>query len=118
MSHRPRGQRAALRVLPGLPSLLRSTQHFPSPTGERSALSLTLYVLLGQVALPEALMGTEAALDLHAHLGPPDLDRHVVDEWRDSLVFIHPAGTEQIGNQASQPHLFTQRTKGARPTYL
>ena len=80
-------------MLPGLPSLPRSSQLFPSPVGEGSAPSLTLYLLLGQVALPGALVGTAAALDPHAHLGPPDLDRHAVNEWRDSLAFIHTTGT-------------------------
>lgn len=92
--------------------LLRSAQLFPSSIGKGCAPVLTLYLLSVQVALPGALVGTEAALDPQAHPGPPDLDRHVTDEWRDPLVFIRPTGTGQRGSQANQLHLFTQRTEG------
>lgn len=113
---RPRRQRAGMPGLPGLPSLLRTTQVLPSPAGEGCALSLTLYLPWGLVAVPVGLVRTEAALDPHAHISPPDLDRHVVDEWWDSLVFIHSVGQDREG-QANQAHLFAQR-KEAGPTHL
>lgn len=111
MPTRPGGQRTLLPGLPRLPSMLRSAQLFPSLAGEGCPPSLTLYLLSGQVALSGALVGTEAALDPQAHLGPPDLDRHTMDERRDPLVLIHPTGTEQReSGQAAHP--FTQRTEG------
>lgn len=102
--------------LPGLPSLLRTTQLLPRPAGEGCILSLTLYLPWGPVAIPGGLVGTETALDPRAHMVLPDLDRHVVDEWRDALVFIHPMGQDREG-QANRPHLFAQR-KEAGPTHL
>lgn len=102
--------------LPGLPSLLRTAPLFPRPADEGCTLSLTLYLPWGSVAIPGGLVGTETALDPHAHMVLPDLDRHMVDEWRDSLVVIHPMGRDREG-QANQPHLFAQR-KEAGPTHL
>lgn len=102
--------------LPGLPSLLRTAQVLRSPAGEGWAPSLTLDLPWGPVAVPGGLVGTEAALDSHAHIGFSDLDRHVVDEWWDSLVFIHSMGQDREG-QANQAHLFAQK-KEAGPTHL
>lgn len=67
-----------LRGLLNPPSLLRASQFSPSPAAEGCAPSLTLY-LGGQLTVPGSLVGTEVALDPHAHMGPPDLDRHTVD---------------------------------------
>lgn len=62
-------------------------------------------------------MGSEAALDPHPHIGPPDLDRHMVDEWRDSLVSIHPMGQDGEGINPTSPS-FAQRGKEAAPRPL
>lgn len=75
-----------------------------SSAGEGCALSLTLYLPWGQVAIPGGLAGTEAAFDPRAQVGPLDLDRHVVDEWwRYPLVFIHPMGQDREGGQLATP---------------
>lgn len=98
--------------LPGLPSLPRAAQLLPSLVDEGCAPSLTLYLPWGQVAFAGGLVGTRAALDPHAHVGPPDLDRHVVDEWRDSLVSIHPMGQDREGVRPTSPTCFPEDQGG------
>lgn len=92
-------------------------QPLPSGAGEGCAPSLIPVLSWEHVVLPGGLVGTEASLDPHSCVGPPDLDRRVVDEWRDPRVFIHPMGQDR-GCQASPAVPFTQRTKEAGPTHL
>lgn len=56
------------------------------------------------MAILGGLARTEAAFDPHAYVGPPDLDRHVIDEWwRYPLAFIHPTGQDREGGQLATP---------------
>ena len=97
---------------PTLPAEGLPAPHYPD--SEACAPSLTLY-LRGQLALPGGPVGTEAALGPRAQLGPPDPDRHPVEEGRDPLVFVHPVG---IGQRESghQPPLRPEARPAGPPT--
>lgn len=109
------GQRALLLGPLSPCSLLRVSQLPTSPAGEGCARSLTLYLGV-QLALPGGPVETEVALDPRAQVGPPDPDRHAVEEGRDPLVFIPPVETGQR-ESGHQPPLRPE-ARPAGPTYL